>query len=168
MNYQRVYNQLIAKAQARSNLEGYVEKHHIVPKSLDGSDAFDNLIKLTAREHFIAHCLLAKIHGGTQWLALTRMQGSQRKYKHARLYALARLQVSKLRKGVKRTAATCEAMRIAAKTRKSSPLSIEHKQKISNALANKKRKPLTQAHKDKLSKLLLGKPKNVIKQKAQQ
>lgn len=41
-------------------LEGYVEKHHIIPKSMGGSDSSENLVKLTAREHFIAHLLLTK------------------------------------------------------------------------------------------------------------
>ncbi len=38
----------------------YYEKHHIVPRSLGGSNDPDNLILLTAREHFIAHLLLPK------------------------------------------------------------------------------------------------------------
>jgi hypothetical protein len=33
--------------------------HHIVPKCLKGSDDPSNLIKLTYREHYLAHCLLA-------------------------------------------------------------------------------------------------------------
>lgn len=40
---------------------GYTEKHHIIPKSLGGSNEADNLIKLTAREHFICHLLLTKM-----------------------------------------------------------------------------------------------------------
>ena len=39
----------------------YYEKHHIWPKSLDGLDIQNNIISLTAREHFIAHKLLYKI-----------------------------------------------------------------------------------------------------------
>lgn len=40
--------------------QGYVEKHHILPHSLGGSDDDGNMISLTAREHYIAHLLLAK------------------------------------------------------------------------------------------------------------
>lgn len=40
----------------------YTEEHHIIPSCLGGSDDPENLIRLTAREHFIAHRLLAKIH----------------------------------------------------------------------------------------------------------
>ena len=40
----------------------YKERHHIVPKSEGGSDDADNVVNLTAREHYIAHLLLAKIY----------------------------------------------------------------------------------------------------------
>ena len=39
----------------------YCETHHIVPKCLGGSNDKENLVNLTAREHFIAHKLLYKI-----------------------------------------------------------------------------------------------------------
>ena len=38
----------------------YHERHHIVPKCLGGTDNNDNLIDLYAKEHFIAHKLLAE------------------------------------------------------------------------------------------------------------
>ena len=38
----------------------YHERHHIIPKCMGGEDEIDNLIDLFAREHFIAHKLLAK------------------------------------------------------------------------------------------------------------
>jgi hypothetical protein len=41
---------------------GYSEKHHIIPKSLGGSDAPENIVRLSAREHYICHLLLTKIH----------------------------------------------------------------------------------------------------------
>lgn len=39
---------------------GYIESHHILPRSLGGSDTCDNLVGLTAREHFIVHQLLPR------------------------------------------------------------------------------------------------------------
>lgn len=39
--------------------EEYHERHHIIPKCLGGSNDKSNLIDLFAREHFIAHRLLA-------------------------------------------------------------------------------------------------------------
>ena len=40
--------------------EEYHERHHIVPKCMGGSNDEDNLIDLYAREHFMAHKLLAQ------------------------------------------------------------------------------------------------------------
>ena len=40
--------------------EEYHERHHIVPRCMNGSDETDNLIDLFAREHFIVHKLLAQ------------------------------------------------------------------------------------------------------------
>ena len=45
-------------------IEGYVEKHHIVPKSLGGSNLSSNISRLTPREHFVAHILLIKLTTG--------------------------------------------------------------------------------------------------------
>lgn len=61
MNYQRIYNKLIDKARNRI-LSEYSERHHIVPKCIGGTEDKDNLVLLTAREHYIAHKLLHYIH----------------------------------------------------------------------------------------------------------
>lgn len=58
MNYKKIYNQIIKKAQEREYIEGYSEIHHIVPRSEGGSNSPENLVVLTAREHFICHWLL--------------------------------------------------------------------------------------------------------------
>ena len=46
------------------HLKSYTERHHIVPQSLGGSDDKENLVNLTAREHFICHWLLVKMTQG--------------------------------------------------------------------------------------------------------
>lgn len=62
MNYQKIYNQLIDRAKIR-NLKGvYFERHHIIPRAHGGNNKKENLVKLTAREHLLAHLLLWKIH----------------------------------------------------------------------------------------------------------
>ena len=38
----------------------YTETHHIIPKSVGGTDSNDNLVILTYREHFLCHWLLSK------------------------------------------------------------------------------------------------------------
>jgi len=90
VNYFLAYQRLIAKAKARVCPEGYVERHHILPKALGGSDDSSNLVALTSREHFLAHVLLAKIHGGTMWQAVIVMKGGKNRYCNSRLFEIAR------------------------------------------------------------------------------
>lgn len=59
--YTTWYNSIINNAKSRQSLTGYVEKHHIIPKSLGGSNNKTNIVRLTAREHFICHWLLPKM-----------------------------------------------------------------------------------------------------------
>lgn len=54
MNYNKHYQLLISNAKTRDNIEGYSEKHHIIPSCLGGSDDAKNLVLLTLREHFIS------------------------------------------------------------------------------------------------------------------
>jgi hypothetical protein len=61
--YNTWYNSITENAKNRT-LEGYTESHHVIPRSLGGSDDADNLVDLTAREHFVCHWLLTKIHTG--------------------------------------------------------------------------------------------------------
>lgn len=44
--------------------DGYSESHHVIPKSLGGSNVKSNLVRLTAREHFVAHKLLVRMTTG--------------------------------------------------------------------------------------------------------
>ena len=59
--YSRWYNNLIEKSKNRK-LQGYTEKHHIIPRSFGGSNDAANIAVLTAREHYIAHWLLWKMN----------------------------------------------------------------------------------------------------------
>ena len=45
---------------------GYVERHHVIPKSLGGSDDSANLVWLTAAEHLEVHLLLVKMVEGKE------------------------------------------------------------------------------------------------------
>jgi hypothetical protein len=82
MNYQRIYDQFIADRRAKESeliASGvYVERHHVLPKSLGGGNEPENLIALTAGDHFFAHELLARVHGGHMWLPLIRMCNPRR------------------------------------------------------------------------------------------
>lgn len=61
MNYQAAYNRLISYRQEHP-AQGYTERHHILMRSIGGSNDPTNLVVLTGREHWIAHLLLYKIH----------------------------------------------------------------------------------------------------------
>ena len=65
MDYQKIYDNLMKKRLENPPTEKF-ERHHIVPRSLGGSDNKDNLVRLTLREHYIAHLLLCRIHRGTR------------------------------------------------------------------------------------------------------
>jgi hypothetical protein len=63
--YTAWYNNIIQRAQSRVLSEDtYTEKHHIIPKSLGGSNAKSNIVCITPREHFICHLLLTKMTTG--------------------------------------------------------------------------------------------------------
>lgn len=62
MNYKKHYAKLIRKRLKDPITEGYIEKHHIHPISLGGTNEYKNLINLTAKEHFIAHLLLTRMY----------------------------------------------------------------------------------------------------------
>ena len=108
MNYQRIYDQIIERAKTRQ-LDGYTERHHIIPKCLGGSNNKDNLVKLTAREHFICHQLLCEIYPDNKSLkyALCLMNIGKQKYKDAyykinsRTYERLKLEHSSLMNGNK-------------------------------------------------------------------
>lgn len=107
--YTRWYYQIIEQAQHRVTT-GYTELHHIIPRSLSGSNDASNLVKLTAREHFICHWLLTKMHAGEargkMINALYLMQGKNRhqvRYINSKVYSTLREEysqyISNLNKG---------------------------------------------------------------------
>lgn len=76
MNYKKIYIDLILKAQSENRRklskdhENYIyyERHHFVPKCFGGDNSKENLVLLTAKEHFIAHKLLVEIYPENQQL----------------------------------------------------------------------------------------------------
>lgn len=61
--YTKLYYKITSNAKQRIT-EGYTELHHIIPQSMGGSNDKENLVELTAREHFICHWLLIKMTEG--------------------------------------------------------------------------------------------------------
>lgn len=59
--YTKWYFSIINKP--RTNIH-ITEKHHIIPKSLGGSNRKENIVCLTPKEHFVCHWLLTKMTFG--------------------------------------------------------------------------------------------------------
>lgn len=77
MDYKKIYNKIIERSKNRSLCSSYYEKHHIIPKSLNGSDDDENIAILTAREHYICHLLLTKMYpeGTNEWIKMIKAFG---------------------------------------------------------------------------------------------
>lgn len=99
MNYKKTYDKLINNAiykhrrrLDRSNSKYvYYEKHHIIPRCLGGDNSKDNLVLLTAREHFVAHKLLAEMYPEEKGLihAIVMMCRCENKRVHQRNYIVS-------------------------------------------------------------------------------
>jgi hypothetical protein len=103
MDYQKIYNKIIENR--KQNVPaGYSEKHHIIPRCLGGNDNAQNIVKLTAREHFICHYLLAKMYveGSYEWyktnhafMIMKCNSLNQKRYYNSHLYENLRINMSK-------------------------------------------------------------------------
>lgn len=88
MNYEKIYQSLIQtrlQLNRKFSVGCGLEKHHIISKSLGGSNHKDNIIVLTPREHCIAHILLSKMYSGVEkakmcyaLIALTKWRNKNR------------------------------------------------------------------------------------------
>ena len=104
---------------------GYVEEHHIIPKSIGGSNRKDNLVMLSARQHFVLHLLLTKMVAGS--------------HKRGMAFALHRMAFSK-KHGMERNLSPREfelARRMFASTLRNTKHSEETKRKIAAARTGK-------------------------------
>lgn len=112
MDYQIVYNKLIERARSENRVKGlgiYYEAHHIKPECLGGKNESTNIVRLTAREHFVCHWLLHRAYPQNRKLAIAfdRMAkgGSKKQLRYipsSRTIAEAREASSRARVGIKR------------------------------------------------------------------
>jgi hypothetical protein len=129
MNYKKHYDLLIQKYGLQDKPDYYVERHHIVPKCIGGSDNKDNLVYLEARHHYMAHALLAKSHSDNPklvhayWMMCNAVgNAKQPRYKvSGRMFAIARAHIST----------------IASQSQIGKEFSNEHKTKLRNAALNR-------------------------------
>lgn len=157
MNYQQIYDELINRSKNRILEDSiYIEVHHIIPKCIGGTDETDNLVKLTAREHFLAHKLLCEIYPNNDniifsaWMmANTRKKTLNDIFKvSSREYQYLRELFVTTRTGKKHSKETINRMK--------KPKSNEHKEKMSKAALGRqgywKGKSHSKTHRLKISK----------------
>lgn len=159
--YLRWYKAIIAfrqQSQIQKHKGLYCETHHIVPKSLGGTNDKSNLVNLLAREHYIVHCLLVK-HFETigdirsyekMLLAWNRLSHCKRLKINSKLYEKLRIKNANRARSYKPSEETRLKCSLANLGKKSSD---ETKTKQSLALKGKK-KP--KSYSQKLSKRLKG------------
>ena len=145
---------------------GYTERHHILPKSLGGSNNQSNLVALTAREHYVCHLLLIRMTEGNARTSMLRafnafkMSGSKNpRNLTARQYQTVRLLTEGLpswNAGKKHSPETRAKISAARKGRQSpmkgKQFSDEAKANISTAASNPERRAkISQALKGRVS-----------------
>lgn len=142
--YTIIYFKIINRAKNRS-IAGYTEKHHIIPKSIGGTNNIENLVKLTAKEHFICHRLLTKITTGDNkrkmifaaW-AMTMANNNDKKIRiSSKTYSYLKEERAKCIRGIKLDLSD-EQRAIRKKARAKQIITEETKRKISEALKGRK------------------------------
>jgi hypothetical protein len=145
MDYQKIYDNIITNRR-KNPFKGYTESHHVIPKSMGGSNAKENLVDLSAREHYIVHWLLYKIYKSKEmahaWNSMCLNKIGTRYTSHSFKYA---------REAHSKQVSVSNLGNTYAKGK---ILSEEHKKGISNSL---KGKPKSEEHKKKLSVARTGK-----------
>jgi hypothetical protein len=148
MDYKKIYNSLMDRAVDRE-LDYYYELHHIIPKCMGGSNESDNIVKLTFREHFIAHWILHRIYPNNKLIA----------------YAFSAMKMDKYGNRISEewapSSRQLEELKLAyIQGRKGSKHTEETRMKISNSLKGKecwnKGKTVSDDSKQKMSEAKLG------------
>lgn len=111
-------------------LDCYTERHHIIPRCIGGTDVKENLVDLTAREHFICHRLLVNIHPNNNKLKFALWAMCNMKSKRQSRYVPS----SRIYESIK-----LEVIKIISEKKKGVKLTEEHKRKTSETLKGRKR-----------------------------
>ncbi len=160
--YFSMYQSIIENAKNRDVFDGYYEKHHILPKCMGGSNDKENIVRLTAREHFVCHVLLTKFTIGEykHKMLATMVFMANKSKNHGGSYLNSRLYES-----VKKELSIVQSKRMMGVV---IPRTEEHSQKIGDALRGRAREDMlgdkNPAKRDevraKITAAQLGVPKN--------
>lgn len=155
--YTKWYNSIVSNAMQRTVSDVYTENHHIVPKSLGGTDSKENLVKLTAKEHFLCHYLLTKMTSGQSYYKMCFAFNSFRRSSSNQEREISGRQYETIRRIVSAARSDFLKGNTYNLGKKRGPLSEETKRKISEA---KKGKPMSEDQKLKISTTSKGRPKS--------
>ena len=108
MNYEKIYHNLCQRSLSRKWEKYTYEKHHIIPKSMGGSNAKSNLAILTPREHALAHLLLVRVLTGTEKAKMVFALKSMIDYRNSNRQQLTARQYESLRKAYQTQSQTPE------------------------------------------------------------
>lgn len=115
-----------------SPYEGYTERHHIVPRSMGGSDDQDNLVRMSAQNHLLAHYWLW-VGTGAQGMATAYWGMLNMNYaKMAETFAPTQAMLEAY-ESARIASAKAQSERVAGKT-----LSADHRAKMSASLTGEK------------------------------
>lgn len=141
--YTKWYFQIIESA--RNNpYQGYTEKHHIIPKSIGGTDTADNIIILSGRQHYICHLLLTKMTSGNNrykmikaaWMTSHTRTGTKT---NSRIYQYLKENISFSKETRQKLSAA----------KKGKPMKFEHREHLSKKMTGRK---LSKSHKNNIKK----------------
>ncbi len=171
--YTKWYYRIIVAAKPRKkSKELYTEHHHIIPDSMGGPTTKQNMVHLTAREHFICHWLLTKMTSGAEYHSMIhalngmkRMGKGQERYSTkitSRVYARIKPIAAKIHsefmkgkvphnKGVLRTEAQKQAHSEKMRGRKLTP------DQLARSIAKRTGMKRTDEQKQNIANSLLGK-----------
>jgi hypothetical protein len=166
--YEKWYQQITSRG-SKTKSEG-LERHHILPRSLGGTNDKANITFITPREHFVCHWLLIKIYrtGEEHWKMLNALRmmraenPNQKRYSTkitSRVYAKLKEEYTKLQSekykgsgnGFYGKRHTDEAKQRISEANKGRVQPPEEKDRQKSAMIGKRRAPFSQEWKDKLS-----------------
>lgn len=176
MNYKMHYDNLINRTKTRT-LTCYKERHHIVPRCMGGSDDEENIVDLTAAEHYVAHQLLLKLYPTNYKLAYAcHMMSTKLNKRNNKSYSWVREKMAKansvILKGMKRAPRNKEWSDKISEALKGKKQSIESNLKRSKSLSGREisketksknsiaARSRTKEHQDKLNKSNTGKKRS--------
>lgn len=175
-HYEQRYNRLIHHYQIHL-CEGYVEKHHITPRCLGGSDSIDNLVLLPLRAHYLAHYILTKMYPDNNKLyhafaAMSMKNANHQRHFTSKQYEKMKKARSSALTGVPRPEHVKQKLRKPKSTRKnySKPKSDLHRSNISQALTGIKKTTIhvanmiasRKAHNEARTALFLSKKQEIL------